>query len=334
MKRYLAYEMKKNVWTFVVLTAIETIIYVVALSITEFFYTNTQGEIMNFSSGIGMIYLLLGIACAVVPVLMYAFKMSKRSVDAFYSLPIRRTKMYLVKTLVGLFLVLAPYTIAYWLGFFTVALRENYFYLVHYVSGYFGGLLFGACIYGICAFAFTRANRIVDGIIFMIAYTFIGVLVVGVLGEICPDLHTANILSDFVSFGCLAALRNNIDCLLKYNELRSYNKWSVSMFLYPIIFAAVSYFLMFFLLRYEKGEDAEQVSDSWFGYKTMIPAYMFLLFGVLSDRSLLLLYTCLIAVGGILTTIVYRRKLLFGWKYWATMGVSLALGLLMNLLIF
>ena len=111
MIRYLKYELKKNFWTLVVLTAIAVIVYVVTVSTSKLFSTGTYG-IFNQDPQISLIYTILGIFCAVVPVLMYSFKMNKRSVDAFYSLPIKKEKMYLVKTLMGLLLVLIPYTIA------------------------------------------------------------------------------------------------------------------------------------------------------------------------------------------------------------------------------
>lgn len=179
------------------------IVYVVTVSTSKLFSTGTYG-IFNQDPQISLIYTILGIFCAVVPVLMYSFKMNKRSVDAFYSLPKKKEKMYLVKTLMGLLLVLIPYTIAYWLGFLTIALRENYFHLIYYIPGYFGGLLFGVCLYGLYAFAFTRANRVVDGVVFMLAYTFIGFLIVAGGGEIYYSLsgHRSDLaLSHFFSFG-------------------------------------------------------------------------------------------------------------------------------------
>lgn len=330
MKRYFVYELKKNFWTFVVLTAILTIVYVVTVSTAQFFYVDVQGNIYNSTSGIGTIYLLLGIISAVVPVLMYSFKMNKRSVDTFYALSIKREKMYLVKTLVGLFLVLTPYTIAYWLGFLTVVFRENYFRLVYYIPGYFVGVLFGICMYGIYSFAFTRANRIVDGIVFMIAYAFIGVLVAGVLDEISPNLCMYRLTLNFSSFGGLTVFGNDINALICGQ--RDKFDCSAITYLYPILFAAVSCFLMFFLLKYEKGEEAEQTSDSWLGYRILLPVYMALLLAI-ADSSSLLLYACMVAVGGIVMTIVYRRKLFFGWQYWAMLGGALLLGVLLNLAI-
>ena len=96
MIRYLKYELKKNFWTLVVLTAIAVIIYVVTVSTSKLFSTGGTYGIFNQDPQLGLIYTILGIFCAVVPVLMYSFKMNKRSVDAFYSLPIKKEKMYLL----------------------------------------------------------------------------------------------------------------------------------------------------------------------------------------------------------------------------------------------
>ena len=338
MKRYFSYELKKNLGAFVVITAIMSVLYVITTSTATLFDGRPWADVLsnrwryNRSTQIGVIYTMLGIISFVVPVLMYSFKMNKRSIDAFYSLPVKREKIYLVKTLVGLFLVLVPYTIAYWLGFLTIALRENYFYLIHYFSGYFGGLLYGICIYGICSFAFTRANRIIDGVIFILAYTFVGCMVVGTIGEIF-DIWVSDFIWNFTPFGGLIDFGNNINSLIRCDRLERYYEWNTSMFLYPVLFASISYFLMFFLLKYEKGENAEQNSDSWFGYRTLIPVYMALFLGfvhvTLRSWNEVLLFVCLSVVSGVVLTIVYKRKVFFGWRCCCMIGAGLAVGLIL-----
>ena len=182
MMKFFVYELKKNVWTLVVLTALATILYVVVQSASNVIWKSPSGQISVETPQIGVVYGELGVLCTLVPVLMYSFKMNKRSVDEFYSLPIKREKIYLAKPLAGLILVMVPYAVAYWSGFLSVALRENYYHLGYYAAGYFGGVLFGLCLYGINSFAFARANRITDGIIFIVAY----MLIAGSLQAFCP----------------------------------------------------------------------------------------------------------------------------------------------------
>lgn len=121
MKRYFRYEFVKNLKMLGLLTAICSVVYVVTMASSRLIAPGTN---QPWPSRISVVYALLGILSFVVPALMYSFKMNKRSADVFYSLPLKREKIYLVKTLVGLILVLLPYTVAYFLGFITVALRE------------------------------------------------------------------------------------------------------------------------------------------------------------------------------------------------------------------
>ena len=267
MMKFFVYELKKNVWTLVVLTALATILYVVVQSASDVIWKSPIGQISVETPQIGVVYGELGVLCILVPVLIYSFKMNKRSVDEFYSLPIKREKIYLAKTLAGLILVMVPYAVAYWAGFLSVALRENYYHLGYYAAGYFGGVLFGLCLYGINSFAFARANRITDGIIFIVAYTFIGWLLASVLSEIFPKAQIA--ANEFITYSCLWDFGTNIAVLIKNGVLPTDARWNYGrtpwppeMFLYPILFAVAAYFLLFFLVRFDKGEDAEQNSDS------------------------------------------------------------------------
>jgi hypothetical protein len=261
---------------------------------------------------------------------MYSFKMKKRSVDAFYSLPIKREKIMLAKTLVGLLLVLIPYTIAYWAGFLTVCCRENYFRLGYYVPGYFGGVLFGVCLYGVYAFSFTRSNRVSDGIIYMLAYTFIGGLLARsiVLNfELVPQAGALEPY-DFISFAGLDVFGGNIDNLICGDVVT----WRAITFVVPIVYAVLSYTLLFVLVKKEKGEDAEQISLSRFGYRTLIPLYIIAFMSMNRNGSLLNFF--LILIGAVVTTVAYTRKIRFGRKYWAMIGISLAVGVGVGLIFY
>ena len=329
MKRYFRYEFVKNLKMLGLLTAICSVVYVVTMASSRL--VAPGGANRPWTSQIGVIYTLLGILSFVVPALMYSFKMNKRSADVFYSLPLKREKIYLVKTLVGLILVLLPYTVAYFLGFITVALRENYYRLLWYLPGYFGGLFFGICMYGVSAFAFTRANRVIDGVIFMGFYALVGVFVGDVTLRLIGAGSSAyaiwkDISESFSPVSCFIQWNENIDSLLRDYEA----SWNLPMFLFPFLFAAVGYAAFFFLIRYEKAENSEQNSDSWFGYRTMIPVYTALLIGILGGGWI---FVALFAVSAIVLTVVYTRKVLFSWKYWLMIAIGVAAGLVLNLFV-
>ena len=271
--------------------------------------------------------------CFVVPALMYSFKMNRRSADAFYSLPIRREKLYLGKTLVGLILVFVPYTVAYVAGFLCVAFRENYYDLIWYLPGYFGGILFGLSLYGVAAFSFARANRVADGVIFMIFYALIGLLIASLVEAIeiergIPyDERMETVY--FSPMGCFVVFSEKIDALLREGGNQDLD---FLMFLFVFLHAIAGFALLFLLPRFDKGEDAEQYSDSWFGYRVMIPLYTALLIGLMGGTEAL--YIVLFTVAAIVMTIIYRRKALFSWQYWVMIAVGALGGIVLNLIIF
>lgn len=63
----------------------------------------------------------------------------------------------------------------------------------------------------------------------------------------------------------------------------------------------------------------------------MIPLYIVAFFSSISySLDMLPLYICLIAIGAIIMTIVYTRKILFNWRYWLMIAASIAVGLILN----
>lgn len=79
-------------------------------------------------------------------------------------------------------------------------------------------------------------------------------------------------------------------------------------------FAIAAYFGLFWTARRQKAEDIGQVSDSWFGYRMLIPACMLctVLFflanmDMASSVDLLMSYTVTLVAGAI-AYFVYRRS--------------------------
>ena len=92
----------------------------------------------------------------------------------------------------------------------------------------------------------------------------------------------------------------------------------------------LGYVLLFYSLRFEKAEDAEQVSESRFGYKFLIPVYAAFLMGISYDLSVQTL--AMILIAEIIATIVYKRKFRFEKKEWLRIGVGLLVGIVLGLI--
>lgn len=337
MLRYFKYELKKNILPIIILTFISCLIYLAAIANANFVYYYPNGidsgyETRGTSSLVTIPAIILCVLCTIVPVMLFSFKMNKRSVDGFYSLPLRREKIYLVKSLIGLILIFVPYITSYWLGFIATAIKPNLFSLVQFIPLFFISIPLAVLLFGINSFAFTRANRYEDGIIFIAMFAFLFVVLIEFIFNIFP---TRNIDSSYwFTYSPI------IYTFSKYNSLISKTGgWSNYAYVYEwllYLFAGLTgvacWFGLFFTLKKEKAENAEQNSTSWFGYRTMIPAYMVLVLSLLDFSSYLVLYYVFILVAGIILYIMYRRTFKLKLIDWMVILLSIVLGLLLSMI--
>lgn len=329
MKKYFLYELKKHIWTLVILTAVCALPYIVEVATMRMTYTyfpETEKERIYIQNPqLSFVFVELLILLFVVPAIVYSFKMSKRGVDGHYSLPLKREKLYLVATMVGLVLVLVPFTVSFWGGFITLLFRQgNPYRMGYYFPAYFGGLFFAVFLYGINAFIYTRANRVVDGIVFMGAYAIIGYLFLACL-EFTFDVstYTWQIEECFLFSGSMFAFVDRICDFITLGVVRqSYADWWFGL---TAAAGTLCYALLYLAIRFEKGENAEQNSSSWFGYKTLVPVYIALCFGAGAAEEILGFVLAL--VGGVVATIVYKRKFRLKFIDWLPLIVGVAAGI-------
>ena len=332
MRKYFLYELKKHFWTLVVLTALCAIPYMVNCAAFDMTYEYGYG--ITYETGVHEpmlenVFVELVLLLYVVPVLVYSFKMSKRSVDGYYSLPLKKEKLYFVATMVGLILVFVPFTVSYWGGFLTLLLREgNPYNMGYYVPAYFGGLCIAVFLYGVNAFAFTRGNRVIDGIVFMAANAFIGLLFIECMEQVIDLPHYGwRFANTFYFSGSMFTFIGEMTNLIVGQRLEADFSNVGWWFGLPIAAGAVCYALLFYLLRYEKGENAEQASESWFGYKTLIPAYIALCLGTGAGEEIYGL--AMLMVAGLVATIVYKRKFSLKLADWAPLAIGLVVGFIL-----
>lgn len=335
--KYFKHELKKNVRSLLIFTVICTVFYIIVTSSMDLINiwedVNGKGHIVMRSTNIGVVFFMLALLCIVAPAIAYSFKTDKRSIDVYYSMPLKKWKLYFVKTLVGLLLAFVPFTVAYFGGFFVVLSRFSdlaEFALVHksmYIVAYFGGLLFGLCMYGVNAFVFTRANKVGDGIAYIFAYALLPHLLITFFFAITPYKTDYVITQNFAPWGTLISFCENMDLLIRGKTA----EWSAWTFVLPSSLGVVAYFLLFFNLRFEKAENAEQVNESWFGYKLFIPLYTILLCGVIGreffDSPLVI---CLIVISAVVVTMAWRRRIRFSWKYWLVIFAAVLVGIALN----
>lgn len=325
MKKYFLYELKNKTYTIACLAVIATLIYSSTI-LTTTFYGNSQ-QINQFEVNLETVF-ILSIALAVIaPIIQFNYRMSRRSVDLFYSLPVSHFKIFTVRYLVGLILVFAPYLAAYLTGALIMLIKttDKIFYGVYYLPHFFSSLPAIFCIYTISAFAFTRANKFIDGAIFIIFWMFVWALIAEFFGKfIYYDFDTykvSKVFSDYyMTFAPLGRLTDYFQARLVGERFTStmYDDVANMAAAYTItgvtaVFATVWLFVV--SEKYTQSENAGQISDSPFGYKVMIPLFtvLALSFCDLSEPEDYIM-SVIIIVGSLLANALYRRTLKLGLR--------------------
>lgn len=344
MKKYLKFQLKKNLLPFALLVLFCVIVYVIPLLTQNYSRWNNPSPLPppgQFIPPVGSggyyervylelytenILIALGIICVLVPIYMFAYKMNKRSVDMYYSLPISRTKIAAVHFIVGLAYVLAAYTLGYFLGFAVVAVKVKHLYLVNYLFLYLATLIPAFTLYALSAFFYTRANTIVDGVIFIVSGVFALFVAVTILNHLIEIAAPKAVLIDaegFLIWQPLNTIGNFFRNAIKYGITETSYSWtfdpgspwyeySVCALVGAILMTAGAVGATCGMLLTEKNCKAEncgQISNSIFGYKVAIPLYTVALFMMLGNEILLL---CIFAFAAFVATVVYRRTIKIG----------------------
>lgn len=292
---------------------------VITLAIT-FFSVTASNPPVSYSDPIFDLFVAYALIMAfVLPALLFNFQMKKISIDRAYSTPVKKWVLYFVPLMLGLGLIICYFSINY--GVMTLLCV---IYKASYSFNYFGGfyleMLFATIVMYITnCFAFTRANTLIDGIIFMIFYSTIAILLIECVGKI---IYASNYYFGYEElFSC--TLYRTIQVSTVYRQLshgrsasaletRHYWLSYISLGVQLVVFTT-----LFFVLntRY-KAENSEVKSDSWFGYKTLIPVATYcgicLSFAKITPTTII--FDLIIIVIGFVFYIIYSRGFHFGYK--------------------
>lgn len=254
-------------------------------------------------------------ACYIAAVMNFSTFMKRRNLDCYYALPLSRRAIGTVHYLVGLINVVCIFTASYITNIVTMLMANGNFRYIYLLPYYFVSLLIGAIIYSVLVFVFNEGTSVVDGIIYMICYTFAPMVLCTALLELTSlgREYLFSELSTSLLFGLLLsvtevfenAVEVKQDIFTSHLGAEHIIAWSVIWLIIGVA-AAVGFFLRFGKRRPELTED---VSESYFGYKVIIP-YMAAMI-MLSFDSFDLLTLIFIEVAAFVGYTIYRR----GFKY-------------------
>ena len=292
MKKALWCEVKRNLLPLVIFAAIALIVGVSYTSTMEL----RVGAFASFryDSGLACYAVLLCVLCTVAPVMQFSYRMKQRSVDLWYSLPITRKQLVLVRTLTGLLLVFVPFTIAYWPGVAIVAMRINelassvrgfHFQYIHYLSCFAQMLLLGTCLFGVNAFLFTRGNSMFDGIFFILGWAILVPLFVVVLNDgFAFDFYWQGasgrqtwvnswiFFTYFFTYSPVAWTGAAFEKLITVGAFFDNEFHFMVTSILGVLEGVAAYLALFLLADKDKSENVGQISSSRMGYKVLLPA--------------------------------------------------------------
>lgn len=330
--RYLAYRLNSSALRTLVFTLLSVLltqsVIIDELKTTEIKYTE---------SGIYMLAVVLSIFCALIPILELSGYKSRRNLDTLFFFPIKRGKLALAHYLSGFIQVFVIYSVTFFVAYAYLAANTDIFALGYMIIYYALSLLLGVVMYSVFMFIFIQANTVADGVLFCGLWIFVLFLVGWVLRTeildsfITSQEHYPTSIGGIENWGIVYSPINNLTVifqdLIETNRIGSdvyvgiYKRQSYMFFIWGVlgVAAAVGYFLTFVKRGAEK---AGEISDSWFGYRTLIPTYgysLLMLMG-LYDGFMTVLILAMMVIG----YIIYRR----GFKFKTSDMVVVGCGIL------
>ena len=333
-RKYFVYELKKALPAIGSIALIMTAIMVTAVLSSRF---GGDYDYVRPESGIEAISFMGGLLAAVVPIWMFAYKMKKRSADLYYALPLKRGQVLSAKYLLGLVAVYAPFTLAFWLGTLAAVIKYPSDAIAgeYYFAAYFAALPAIFCIYAIACFAFTRANRLIDGMAFIIFWMValyavaggISRFTFGIWGYLYSPIAPLNTISEYLSQLIETKSLSGIVYIKEYNINMAIG------FTLTGLQAIAATVLLFITERKFKAENIGGVSDSPFGYKVMIPLLTVgLILGInLIGTAYEIYMVVIIASAAFMLTALYKHTFKIGKIQAIIFASSVVLGVVLSI---
>lgn len=342
--KYFKYEYSKNLKMLLYMGVVGFVCYIIPLfSMEPSMHTKT--------TNVGLIITLFALACYIIPIFMNAYRYNKKLANRNYSCPISRFALFNVNYLVGLINIITFYTVFYFLGMLIVAIKLPAYAIVYYIPLYFVILLIGICVYTLNYFIASRANTVIDAVIFIIMYTFVFSMIVCVVQDLFPSI---SVNEKFITFSEFAQWGNAYNkCIATNKSLMIVDDSSIFIWSEPVvtvtdcivtfvvlpIAAITSYVLLMIMAKKESAENASEISNSYFGYRVLNPVYMTCAIAVCiytysSNKNIL---TLLILIG-IFTVLylalnfIYYRKFKLPMKEWIIYAATIVVGVILALI--
>ncbi len=312
--RYLGYRLKNTAFRILVITVMSVIISLIVIS-DEIALYRYYLDTADTDCCMYMLTVVLCIVGTLIPMLETSAFKNKRNLDTLYFLPIKREKLASVHFLSGFIQVLFTYTVTYLIASIYLCINAQFMNLGYLIPLYFASVGLGFVLYSFFIFIFTQANTAADGVLFSLAWMFVPALVM----ENIDAIFNLRLDIGDEQWGIVYVPLNNITTYFQNHiEIRPWSEYTTEYmqriedsWIYFLawgvigVLCAVGYVISFVKKGAEKAGD---ISESVFGYKTLIPFYLYtsLFLGSSSDYIVVMFYIC-----AVIGYIIYRRGVRF-----------------------
>lgn len=339
MKKMFLYYFRRRLPAMIILMIAIAIMTIIIQSQSSYISYSQSGDYRIETAGQTnpFIYLsiVLSVIVTIIPIMEFSFKMKRRSVDLYYSLPIKRIKLYICKYFVGLaeFLILyIPQWLISFIWLATLPSVSNIYDMSYSIYFMLASLGCGILIYTFLTFFYTMGNTLIDGIIFMALAscflpTLMNVMYSLILGANYSD--RTFYMRWFFIYSPLFDISGKMHSNMIGGTYGDINILGIILNIALAILASIA----FFFIHSEKN-NAELVgdeSDTIFGYKLFIPLYMVTSFKLISS-SISALWV-VIGLVGYLFYCIYRKSFRIKRNDIITLGVSIIIGLLIAIFV-
>ncbi len=277
---------------------------------------------------------IIMITAVFVPVWMLAYTKKRKNLDCFYSLPISRRSFAMMHYLVGLIMAFVPFVLAYIQVLLSYLITDHEMFLklpaltiaVHFALC----VLMGLVLYSISAFVFNEANSVFDGCIFIITYLVFGYFLLDVFNNMLLKDNLLNYAEYAMPHLFFGEVLNEFEESITFFGLVKCTVFSdkgvIGWMLFYAVLGVLSFFGFYYYSGVKKAENAESVSDTPFGYKTLIPILavpnVMYAAGIGKENTDgLPYYAMLITIAALIGYTVYRRGVKYKTSDYIILGV-------------
>ena len=266
--RYFRYHFRETLTRLVIMLVLAVLYQ--TMTITE-----EEGEIVLGA------HLWISVVLALyMPILEFRVFNNRRNLDTWFSLPIDRSKLAMVHLLNGAFHITLVSAVSLFylraMTFLASGPRGTLTLFSYWVTT----LLLTLLAYGFFSFVFTQANSTRDGTLFICDYALLPLMTsaflldrIGITGFKFRGMIWVLNATTRAFADDMRVSSSLFDLLLDYSYL---NGDGTEFWIHLVLNCLIcigAIVLLFYLFNRKHTEKVEDISDSWFGFRTLIPAY-------------------------------------------------------------